>query len=97
MKKYRGMKLESHKPHGKLGNPNPPQTEEFRAKAFKPIGDIPGAFPLGKKVFGLRLPVDCEAYLSQWEDESRVEWLRSLLVTAIREKAEEEGFTYESR
>ena len=99
-KANRGVKTHSHKAHGKLGNPSPIQTEEYRSKLPKQIGTFPGTLPLGRKSFAFKLPVDCEAFLSQWDERDkagRMTWTRSLLVTAIREKMEEEGFIYESR
>ena len=54
------------------GNPNPVQTEDFKKKRFQPFGEVPGDYPLGKKVWGIRLPTDVEAVLKNLNDKKRV-------------------------
>ena len=75
------------------GNPNPIQTPEFKKRQIKPMGKIPGDYPLGKKVWGIRLPEDVEEFLKQWDEEDRpgrVEWMRTLLTCDAREKMNEQ-------
>ncbi len=66
------------------GNPKPVQTEEFKRQQFKAFGDIPGDYPLGDKVWGIRLPVDVEQRLKAMDNKKRVAWMRKTLTEAAR-------------
>lgn len=66
------------------GNPSPIQTEEFKQKRFRPVGDIPGDSPLSKKVIGVKLPVDVTEAIEALPKEERVSWLRRVLSEAAR-------------
>ncbi|MGL5805830.1 MAG: hypothetical protein ACRC11_10370 [Xenococcaceae cyanobacterium] len=65
-----------------MANPNPVQTEEFKKKAFKPDGEA----PLGRKVFGLKFPIEIEEILLLMEDSERIRFMRSEIIEAVREK-----------
>lgn len=67
-----------------MGNPNPVQTEEFKARRFKAQGEIPSDQPLSKKVIGVRLPIDIEAAIRCLPEEERVPWLRRVICEAAR-------------
>lgn len=64
------------------GNPSPVQTEEFKAKQFKPVGEIPGNYPLAKKVTGVRLPIDVHDAIRALPEKERVIWLRRVICDA---------------
>ncbi len=66
------------------GNPSPVQTKEFKAKQFKPRGEIPGDYPLAKKVTGVKLPVDVHEAISSLPDKERISWLRKVICDAAR-------------
>lgn len=64
------------------GNPSPVQTEEFKAKQFKPVGEIPGNYPLAKKVTGVRLPTDVHDAIRALPEKERASWLRRVICDA---------------
>lgn len=67
-----------------MGNPRPIQTEEFKAKRYHAIGEIPGNQPLSSKVTSVRLPVDIESAIRRLPEEERVPWLRRVICDAAR-------------
>ncbi len=68
-----------------MGNPNPIQTKEFKAKQYKAKGEIPSDLPLSKKMTGVRLPLDIEdAIIRALPQEERVPWLRKVICDAVR-------------
>jgi len=74
-----------------MPNPNPVMTKEFKERQIKPVGEVPGKYPLGRKQLNLRLPIDVEDYLGKLSKEERVPWIRNLIVTAVRERMENES------
>ena len=69
------------------GNPNPVQNEKLKEKQFKAAGKIPGDYPLGKKTWGITLPIDVERYLNEMNEEDRdkrIEWMRVTLIERAR-------------
>jgi hypothetical protein len=66
------------------GNPSPVQTKEFKAKQFKPQGEIPGNYPLAKKATGVKLPVDVDEAIRELPEKERVSWLRRVICDAAR-------------
>lgn len=76
-----GIKKESHKPHGKMGNPNPPQTPEFKARQQKPLGDYNE--PFGKTVFSFKCPESIEAALLNVPKTERTEFIRKAVIRAL--------------
>jgi hypothetical protein len=68
----------------KKGNPSPVQTEKFKAKQFKPIGEIPGDYPLAKKVTGVKLPIDVHEAIWALPEKERISWLRRVICDAAR-------------
>jgi hypothetical protein len=90
----KNKKRRSLKGHGKMGNPTPIQTEEFKEHIRKPLGKLPGDIPLGSKVWGLKLPQDVEDYLNEWDSQNkaeRISWMRSLIVNEVRERINQDG------
>lgn len=71
------------------GNPNPIQTDEFKKKQFKPVGEIDS--PLARKPTSVKLPQDVAEVLDSWTKEERVTFLRSLITNAVREKVRRAG------
>lgn len=67
-----------------MANPRPIQTEEFKAKRFRPQAEIPGNQPLAKKATGVKLPVDVDAAIRALPEKERVMWLRRVLCDAAR-------------
>jgi hypothetical protein len=67
-----------------MPNPNPIQTEELKAKQYKPYGQVDT--PLSKKNFTVRLPVDVQEILDNLPPEIKVPFVRNLLSNAVREK-----------
>ena len=89
------------KEHGKKGNPSPTQTEKFKQKRFKKVGNEEYEYPLGKKTIGFRLPVDFQNALFSLPPEERIPFLRRIvsmgllveykdLVSAVRAEIEKE-------
>ena len=66
------------------GNPSPVQTKEFKSKQFKPKGDVPGDYPLAKKVTGVKLPVDVDEAIRELPEKERISWLRRVICDAAR-------------
>ena len=66
------------------GNPSPVQTEEFKAKQFKPQAEVPGDYPLAKKATGVRLPIDVDEAIRALPEKERVSWLRRVICDAAR-------------
>lgn len=66
------------------GNPSPVQTKEFKAKQFKPVGEIPGNYPLSKTVTGVRLPTDIHDAIRALPEKERVIWLRRVICDAAK-------------
>ncbi|MEL7039363.1 MAG: hypothetical protein AAFO04_27675 [Cyanobacteria bacterium J06592_8] len=83
-----GKKVESHKPHGKLGNPNPIQPPEFLAAQRQAFGDYDE--PMGKKVFGTRYPQSVEKQLLEIPQAERVELIRKAVIQALAERNDEQ-------
>jgi hypothetical protein len=81
----RGKKINSHKEHGKLGNPNPIQTQEFLNYQQKPVG---GEFdePFSKKTWGFKLPESFSEKLEAMEREDRIVLIRNAVMDAIAKK-----------
>ncbi len=66
------------------GNPRPVQTEEFKAKRYHAVGEIPGNQPLAKKATGVKLPVDVDAAIRALPMKERVMWLRRVICNAAQ-------------
>ena len=66
------------------GNPSPTQSEEFKSKQFRPLGDIPGDIPLAKKVFAIKLPIDVQEAIDALPKEKKLTWARRVLSNAAR-------------
>ena len=66
-----------------MPNPNPVQSQEFKACAYKPQGD--SGEPLARKVIGVRLPQSLDPIIRGLPSPSA--WIRE----AIAEKAKREG------
>lgn len=66
------------------GNPSPIQTEEFKSKQFRPLGEVPGDMPLSKKVTGVRLPIDVQQAISALPKQEKITWLRRVISDAAR-------------
>ena len=79
-----GITNRSRKVNMAKGNPSPVQTKEFKAKQFKPRGEIPGDYPLAKKVTGVKLPVDVHEAIASLPDKERISWLRKVICDAAR-------------
>ena len=69
-----------------MPNYSPIQTEEFKRKRLQPVGVIPGDFPLGKKTFTIKLPVDVEEKLLAMPKKERISLIRNTLISAVRKK-----------
>lgn len=72
--------------HGKKGNPNPVQTDEFKKKRFQPYGTVDQ--PLSNRVLGVRLPLDVDAILFAMPPKERVAWVRKIITDAVRQEAQ---------
>lgn len=73
------------------GNPSPTQTEEFKSKQFKPLGDVPGDIPLAKRVFAIKLPSDVQEAIDALPKEKRLTWARRVLTNAARSELIEQN------
>ncbi|MBP0021302.1 MAG: hypothetical protein J7647_27580 [Cyanobacteria bacterium SBLK] len=82
-KAWRGIKKESHKPHGKLSNPNPVQTPEFKEKRFKPLAKL-DLGEIGGKGFNTRYPIDVEQVLLELEQGDRIDQIRKAVTSHFR-------------
>lgn len=60
-----------------MPNPNPKQTQEFKAKQFRVLGDEPLA-----KVRGIRLPQSVDAAIEALPANERSAWLRRVISEA---------------
>lgn len=65
-----------------MANPSPIQSEKFKARRFRPQGEIPGNQPLAKKATGIKLPVDVDAAIRALPEKERVMWLRRVICDA---------------
>lgn len=65
-----------------MPNPNPIQTEELKAKQFKPYGKVD--VPLSKKNTQIKLPVDVTEALDKLPSRDRVIYLRKIISDAVR-------------
>jgi len=79
-KAWRGIKSKSHKPHGKLGNPEP-NTSGLNSKVA--IGDINE--PLAKSPIAVRLPQSIHDLLLKIPQEDKLPLLRNSISEAVRE------------
>ncbi|MFB2836863.1 hypothetical protein [Floridanema evergladense] len=71
------------------GNPSPVQTDEFKKRQFKPVGEVDS--PLARKPTSVKLPQDVAEELDSWTKEERVMFLRSLITNAVRERVKAAG------
>ncbi len=68
------------------GNPHPVQTQEFKKKQFKAVGEIPGDQPLAKKPISIKLPIDVNEAIRALPASERITWLRRVICDAAREE-----------
>ena len=61
-----------------MPNPNPVQTEEFKAAQFK----SQGTKPLSRKPRSVKLPQDVDAAIEALPEKERSQWLRRVIVEA---------------
>ena len=66
----------------KRGNPNPVRNKEFYENQFKHVA--PCDEKLGKKPFGVRLPVDVTEELDQMPRADRIALMRDAITRAVR-------------
>lgn len=66
------------------GNPSPVQTKDFKAKQYKPLGEIPGDYPLAKNAMMVKLPIDVDQAIRALPKEERISWLRRVICDAAR-------------
>jgi hypothetical protein len=78
-KAWRGIKMKSHKPHGKLGNPHP-NKENLILKT--PIGEI--SEPLSKSPIAVRLPQSIHDLLAKIPQEDKLPLLRNCISEAVK-------------
>ena len=68
------------------GNPNPVQTQQFKAKQFKAVGEIPGDSPLAKQPVSIKLPIDVSEAIRSLPASKRIPWLRRVICDAVRKE-----------
>lgn len=65
-----------------MANPNPVQTEKFKAKRLKPLSPVEGR--LASRATQIRLPQSVAAAIDALPRVERVRWLREVLTNAAR-------------
>lgn len=67
-----------------MPNPRPTQTEEFKNKQFKAVGDVPEGVKLGKTAIAAKVPEDVEKLILSLPKAERISWIRRVLTEAAR-------------
>lgn len=67
-----------------MPNPHPTQTEEFKSKQFKAIGEVPEGVKLGKTPIAAKVPEDVEKLILALPKAERISWIRKVLTEAAR-------------
>lgn len=70
-----------------MPNPDPIQSEEFKAAQFKPIGSQ----PLCRKPRSVKLPQDIDAAIEALPEKQRAVWLRRVIVEAAKAELMQAG------
>lgn len=66
-----------------MPNPNPRQTEEFKAKQFQPVAPLPDE-KLASKPIAVKLGESVDAAIRALPQKERIVWLRRVLTEAAR-------------
>jgi hypothetical protein len=69
-----------------MPNPRPIQNEEFKAKQFKAVGEVPEGVKLGKVAIAAKVPEDVEQLILALPRAERITWIRRVLTEAARKE-----------
>jgi hypothetical protein len=69
-----------------MPNPRPTQTEDFKAKQFKTVGEVPEGMKLGKIAIAAKVPQDVEKLILALPRAERITWIRRVLTEAARKE-----------